>query len=259
MICKYSCCGSIQQKNQSSKKKLLQINLINRKYWIVVLITKHLCVFHLLMLQRERARGGRAGGACCAQTQINPSWNDWTGPQPQSQQGPGSGSGDSSCDWWHKGAATGVSWTLTDLWEHRLRLSPASTGWQLSPVPGTAGRNPQGFSLPPGEWIPLKESSPSLAVGQEPRRHGPRVSIAQRLLTQCWMCLGAKPLPVLGHWDAPSLFAPPKKRNEKSLGMLQARSLCFRLFSTKRLGNKAHSFPSRESERVHFRKQILKT
>lgn len=51
----------------------------------------------------------------------------------------------------------------------------------------------------------------------------------------------------------------PQKRNEKSLGMLQARSLCFRLFSTKRLGNKAHSFPSRESERVHFRKQILKT
>lgn len=51
----------------------------------------------------------------------------------------------------------------------------------------------------------------------------------------------------------------PPKINEKSLGMLQARSLCFRLFSTKRLGNKAHSFPSRESERVNVRKQILKT
>lgn len=41
--------------------------------------------------------------------------------------------------------------------------------------------------------------------------------------------------------------------------MLQARSLCFRLFSTKRLGNKAHSFPSRESEIGNFRKQNLKT
>lgn len=173
------------------------------------------------------------------------------------------GNGDSTWGWWHKGtrscheAEAHGGLTLTDL---GVETEPCQHQL-LSPVPGAAGTTHRdtGLSLPPGIWISWSRALPCWLWHRKPQTPDPetRVPIAgsshragcarEPSTSQCWT-LGC----------SSSVCSPPQKK-EKWLGMLQARSLCFRLFSTKRLGNKAHSFPSRESERVNFRKQNLKT
>lgn len=151
--------------------------------------------------------------------------------------------------------SAGVSWTLTELRAHGARLSPTAAGWWLSPTPRAAGTHPQGHGIFFSPGIPrwLWDRNPPQTQNQS------------------FYCTKSPPtvLAVLGSRARSSVGTlgcsisvcslPPLKNNEKRLGMLQARSLCFRLFSTKRLGNKAHSFPSRESERGNCRKQNLKT
>lgn len=171
-------------------------------------------------------------------------------PISQSQHSP-AGERDSTWGWWHKGtrscheAEAHGGLTLTDL------------GVETEPCPRSCWNHPQGHGAfpSPRNLNLLEHSSPLLAVAQEaPETRVPiadsshRAGCAREPSTfQCWT-LGC----------SCSVCSPPQNK-KKWLGMLQARSLCFRLFSTKRLGNKAHSFPSRESERVNSRKQNLKT
>lgn len=201
------------------------------------------------MLQRERAREGKGwghrGGESLFCTKPNPNWNDST--VPGASRVLGTGMGTAGVTDGTKGHGTFWDTQTCERTGRGWALRASTAGWRLSPLPGTAGMNPQGQRelLSPQECeFSWSRARPGWLWDRDPPNTNPEFLLHKD--SHSAGTLGCS-ISVCSH--------PLQKKNEK----LQARSLCFRLFSTKRLGNKAHSFPSRESERVNFRKQNLKT
>lgn len=103
---------------------------------------------------------------------------------------------------------------------HKLELALACVRWL-------------GHKPPNAEREFLLHKALMHSVWSARQQWGNSCRATETLLDRCLLCI--PPLP------------PPPAQNEKRLWMLQSTSLCFRLFSTKRSGNKAHSFPSIES------------
>lgn len=182
-----------------------------------------------MMLWRERAWEGKVnageGWGCWERepvlykTKSRLQWLDSASP-PRASRALGTGKGQQG--WLMAQRDTELPrgfFGCSDLGAHRVSLSPMSTScWvMVQSYPKSCWNNPQehGIFVAKNLNPPEAELALTCAGHRTNPRHGTRASIAQRLLAQPWTHSGAKHVPVLGHWDAPSVFAPPNPPTKK--------------------------------------------